>query len=116
VAEYLQAMDLFVLPSLHEGLPVVLVEAQASGLYCLVSDKVAKEADLTERMTYLPIDSVDSWNHAIEQISSDMKMEDRQKRCEIFQERIRERGYDVTANADRMKQAYERFLSESSPE
>ena len=116
VAEYLQAMDLFVLPSLHEGLPVVLVEAQASGLYCLVSDKVAKEADLTDRMTYLPIDSVDSWNHAIEQISSDMKMEDRQERCEIFQERIRERGYDVTANADRMKQAYERFLSESSPE
>src|SRR5699024_9176769 len=37
VSEYLQGMDLFLLPSLHEGLPVVLVEAQAAGLICAVS-------------------------------------------------------------------------------
>ena len=45
VQNYLSAMDLFLLPSLHEGLPLVLVEAQASGLTCVVSDTVAREAD-----------------------------------------------------------------------
>lgn len=39
------AMDVFALPSRHEGLPVVLLEAQISGLPCIVSDKVTKEMD-----------------------------------------------------------------------
>ena len=39
----MQGMDLFLFPSLFEGLPVVLVEAQAAGLKCMVSDSITKE-------------------------------------------------------------------------
>jgi len=46
VPSLLKNMDLFVLPSLYEGLPVVMVEAQAAGIPCLVSDVVSSEADL----------------------------------------------------------------------
>ncbi len=42
----LKCMDLFILPSLFEGLPVVMIEAQAAGIPCLVSDNVSSEADL----------------------------------------------------------------------
>lgn len=54
--DYYQAMDFFVLPSFFEGLPGVLVEAQAAGLKCLVSDTVTREAQATELVTWLAIE------------------------------------------------------------
>ncbi|MCM1266987.1 MAG: glycosyltransferase family 1 protein [Bacteroidales bacterium] len=53
---YYQAMDVFLLPSFFEGLPGVLVEAQAAGLKCLVSDTVTKEAQAADLVTWLAID------------------------------------------------------------
>ena len=45
VNEYMQAMDVFVLPSMYEGLPVVCVEAQAAGLSCVVSKRSDKRSE-----------------------------------------------------------------------
>ncbi len=55
VEKYYQAFDLFLLPSLYEGMPGVLVEAQAAGLRALVSDTVTKEAQATDLVTYMDI-------------------------------------------------------------
>ena len=54
MGELYQAMDLFVLPSLFEGLALVLVETQCAGLRILVSDAVTDEIKMTDRMEYLP--------------------------------------------------------------
>ena len=51
-----QAMDVFVLPSLFEGLPVSLIEAQTNGLPCVVSEGVTEECRVTELVTRLPLD------------------------------------------------------------
>ena len=53
---YYQAMDIFLLPSFFEGLPGVLVEAQAAGLKCFVSDTVTREAKATDLVTSLSIE------------------------------------------------------------
>jgi len=57
VNEYMQAMDIFALPSLYEGLGIVLIEAQMSGLKCFTTkDKVAKETNITDNIYYLPLE------------------------------------------------------------
>jgi len=65
VNEILRAMDVFVFPSLYEGLPLVLVEAQASGLRCVVSDAIAVEAIRSEDVVALPLESPAQWAEVI---------------------------------------------------
>lgn len=55
VQEFYQAMDVFAFPSLYEGLGIVLIEAQASGLPCCVSDSVSQEAILTKLIQRRPL-------------------------------------------------------------
>lgn len=56
VERFYQAFDYFVFPSIFEGLPGSVTEAQAAGLHCLVSDKVTREVALTELVTYRSTD------------------------------------------------------------
>ncbi len=51
----LSAMDVFVFPSLYEGMPNTVIEAQTNGLHCLVSDTITKEANITGLVEYLPL-------------------------------------------------------------
>lgn len=61
VDELLQAFDIFLFPSLYEGLPVALVEAQVSGLPSLVSDKITKEVDMGANLiNFIPL-SKEKW-------------------------------------------------------
>lgn len=62
IANILQSMDVFLFPSLWEGLPVTVLEAQAAGLPCIISDTITDEVKMSSDIVYLPIkNSVDLW-------------------------------------------------------
>lgn len=65
-AQLMQAMDIFVFPSRFEGLPVVLVEAQAAGLECIVSSEITREVNETNKIKYLNLESgISVWSKEI---------------------------------------------------
>ncbi len=67
INELLQAADVFVFPSFYEGFPGAVLEAQASGLNCLISDSITDEVMITETIKSMPIsDNPVVWAKAIE--------------------------------------------------
>lgn len=74
------AMDVFLLPSLYEGLPVVSVEAAAAGLPQILSNEVTKETHFNESVRYLPIDNASEWADEI----NNMTHFDRKKLSDSF--------------------------------
>ncbi len=92
VSDLMQAMDVFVFPSRYEGLPVTLIEAQAAGLPCLISDKVPIECKKTDLVRQLPLAEAPAfWADAILSASGT-------ERKNVLSD-IRAAGFDVTENA-----------------
>ncbi len=103
IAGALCAADVFALPSLHEGLPLTLIEAQCAGLYCIASDKVTREAALTELVSFSGISDAKTFAQALLKTPA----QDRETVSEDAIECVRQAGYDVSANAGTLSQWYE---------
>jgi len=85
VNEFYQAMDVFLFPSLYEGLGYATMEAQISGLPVIVADNISKEIILKEDLIhFLSLKaSAETWAEAIERIIPFTNVEDRAVHCEI---------------------------------
>jgi hypothetical protein len=100
VADLMQAMDVFAFPSLYEGLPVTMVEAQASGLPCIISDKVPPECILTEGLVDVMSLSAgaEAWADAI--------LEKRNTPRTDRSAEIAAHGFDITTEAVKLQEFY----------
>lgn len=101
VERYYQAFDYFVFPSTFEGIPGSVTEAQASGLKCLISDRITKEVALTELVTYMSIDEpTERW--ACEILKNSKEHSVRRNHSDI----IKAKGFDVKSQARRYEEFY----------
>ncbi len=102
VAGIYSAMDLFILPSCWEGLPLVLVEAQMNGLPLLVSDVVTKVAKCTDLLQYKPLeDGARSWAETLRQM-----LKTPGDRRADYRPVIAEKGFDIHAEAAKLRELY----------
>ncbi len=95
----LQAADVFCFPSKFEGLPVTMVEAQAAGLPCLMSDTVTDEIIVTDLVKTLPINNPEQWAQKI--LNTDFSKERRNTKEEIVKS-----GFDIKDTIRRLEEFY----------
>lgn len=98
VADLLQAMDIFVFPSLYEGLGIVVVEAQASGLPCIISEHLPSECSITTFVKRISLDQGPSaWVNAI--LNTDITRG-------LSTSEVMKAGFDITQNAKWLQNYY----------
>ncbi|MBQ4153932.1 MAG: glycosyltransferase [Clostridia bacterium] len=79
IPQLLSAMDVFVMPSFYEGMPNTVIEAQATGLPCIISDTITKQANITDLVEYLPLSEPTSiWADRAIAVINDTRKETKQ--------------------------------------
>lgn len=98
---FYSVMDVFILPSIYEGLPIVGVEAQASGLPCIFSDAVTTEVKLTENCRFLSLNILaQTWAEAV------LSYKDIKLTRDTAWHTVRDSGYDVSTVPKMMEYIY----------
>lgn len=106
VNDYYQAMDVFVLPSLYEGLGIVNIEAQVSGLKTIVSTGVPQDAKISDLLEFISLDeSKEKWANEIIN-NSEYQRSDRQKDAV-------ENGFDINTESKKLYNILKRVVDES---
>lgn len=101
VTQLMQAMDMFFLPSLYEGFPIVTIEAQASGLPTVMSATITHEVGITDLTVWLPIDKgtecwVDTFN----------KLRTSKYNRITYAGKVKAKGYDIETSSEMLQRIY----------
>lgn len=102
IGKILSGLDVFVLPSRYEGLPVSAIEAQANGVPCLLSDRITGEVDLVKKnILFLPLEK-ERWVKKLLGENSRIKAET---------DVIQAAGYDIETSAIKLQEQYLRLIA-----
>lgn len=111
IYKFYQAFDLFVFPSLFEGLGIVLIEAQISGVKCIASSNIPKNVKITDLLYFLDIEphdeSILSWVKLIKEIYQTINKEKRESQLSS----AIKSGYDIKKESHNLIEFYESKVS-----
>ena len=106
VIDILFAMDIFVFPSLFEGLSVVAIEAQAAGTPILTTDTLTQETKITKCLQFCDLNAApDVWASRAIELSKERHMNNA--------EDIKRAGYDIKVTAERLSEIYKEFMEKN---
>lgn len=101
VPDLMNIFDLFIMPSLHEGLGISAIEAQANGLECILATSIPRDADLTG-VKFLDLnDPISLWADAVESMSF--------KRHPDFNQKVVDAGYDIQTVGKNITEFYKKL-------
>lgn len=105
---YMNAMDLVIMPSLHEGLPLTLVEEQANGLPILAADSITKDSDMSGLVHFMSLSqSADEWSDCMLSLLANSHHNERTSKMAV--ESIKSANYDITVVCENLKQFYNKL-------
>lgn len=104
-SNYYSTMDVFILPSFHEGLCLALLEAQANGLECIVSTSVTKENGICNSVEYIKLRE-NLWLKKLVDTYNNRKNNNRQKKSELAILELTSAGYDNYKNSNQLRKLY----------
>lgn len=98
---YMSVMDIFVMPSLSEGLPVTAIEAQAEGLPCILSDNITEEVKLLDSVKYVPL-AAGAYHWAV--FINEILLKPIEREC--ASQLITKSGYNIVVEAKKLENYY----------
>ena len=98
VYEFLSAFDVFAFPSLREGTPLALIEAQANGLPCVISNNIAPDAVLSDLIKQVSLDNPEKWISAIASSNRNHPLK--------YVDVIKKSGYDARVSYQKLFDLY----------
>ena len=107
---YLNAVDVIVMPSLFEGLPLTLIEEQANGLHAIVSDTITPDVNITGNIEFLPLTqdagtwarTIDSWRN-----KGVIRTKEFSEKCILS---LKEAGFDIKTTSKRLLDLYRHYM------
>lgn len=109
IPKLMSAMDILIMPSLYEGLPLTLVEAQAADLPCLVSNNITKEVNITGEVQFFDL-KADLNDLKIQMLSLLTSVE---KRSALINNKlINDSKYDIRVGVEKLQQLYSMYLTD----
>lgn len=109
VEDWMQVMDVFVMPSFSEAFPIALIEAETAGLKCICSESITRDAAFTDDVSYLSIEDENLW---VEEILKYKNGYERKNRKKV----IEEAGYDVQNTIHLLEKEYMNYKGNSNIE